>query len=42
MPRDLPIGNGQLLIASESAAIRHQLADLGDIFEFVDARPQRR
>ena len=40
--RSLNWRNGQLLIACESAAIRHQLADLGDIFEFVDARPQRR
>jgi hypothetical protein len=36
------IEDGQLLIACESAAIRHQLADLNDIFELVDARPQRR
>ena len=40
--RSLSWRNGRLLIACESAAIRHQLADLGDIFEFVDARPQRR
>jgi anti-anti-sigma regulatory factor len=40
--RSLNWRNGRLLIACESAAIRHQLADLGDIFEFVDARPQRR
>ena len=40
--RSLNWRNGRLLIACESAAIRHQLADLSDIFEFVDARPQRR
>jgi anti-anti-sigma regulatory factor len=40
--RSLNWRNGRLLIACESAAIRHQLADLGDIFDFVDARPQRR
>jgi anti-anti-sigma factor len=40
--RSLNWRNGRLLIACESAAIRHQLADLGDIFEFVDAPPQRR
>jgi anti-anti-sigma regulatory factor len=40
--RSLNWRNGRLLIACESAAIRHQLADLGDIFEFVDGRPQRR
>ena len=40
--RSLNWRNGRLLLACESAAIRHQLADLGDIFEFVDARPQRR
>ena len=40
--RSLNWRNGRLLIACESAAIRHQLADLNDIFEFVDARPQRR
>lgn len=40
--RSLNWRNGRLLIACESVAIRHQLADLGDIFEFVDARPQRR
>ena len=40
--RSLSWRNGRLLIACESAAIRHQLADLNDIFEFVDARPQRR
>jgi anti-anti-sigma factor len=34
--------NGRLLIACESAAIRHQLADLNELFEFVDERPQRR
>jgi anti-anti-sigma regulatory factor len=40
--RSLNWRNGRLLIACESAPIRHQLADLNDIFEFVDARPQRR
>lgn len=40
--RSLNWRNGRLLIACESAAIRDQLADLTDIFEFVDARPQRR
>jgi anti-anti-sigma factor len=40
--RSLNWRNGRLLIACESAAIRHQLADLNDIFEFVDTRPQRR
>jgi anti-anti-sigma factor len=40
--RSLNWRNGRLLIACESAAIRHQLADLSDIFEFVDARPHRR
>ena len=40
--RSLNWRNGRLLIACESAAIQHQLADLSDIFEFVDARPQRR
>jgi anti-anti-sigma regulatory factor len=40
--RSLNWRNGRLLIACESRAIRHQLADLGDIFEFADARPQRR
>jgi anti-anti-sigma regulatory factor len=40
--RSLSWRNGRLLIACESAAIRHQLADLNDIFEFVDERPQRR
>jgi anti-anti-sigma factor len=40
--RSLDWRNGRLLIACESAAIRHQLADLNDIFELVDARPQRR
>jgi anti-anti-sigma factor len=40
--RSLNWRNGRLLIACESTAIRHQLADLSDIFEFVDARPQRR
>ena len=40
--RSLNWRNGRLLIACESAAIRHQLADLGDIFELMDARPQRR
>ena len=40
--RSLNWRNGRLLIACESAAIRHQLADLNDIFEFVDAPPQRR
>ena len=40
--RSLNWRNGRLLLACESAAIRHQLADLSDIFEFVDARPQRR
>jgi hypothetical protein len=38
--RDVVLGS--LLIACESAAIRHQLADLNDLFEFVDERPQRR
>ncbi len=40
--RTLDWRNGRLLIACESAAIRHQLADLNDIFELADARPQRR
>ena len=40
--RSLNWRNGRLLIACESAAIRDQLADLSDIFEFVDVRPQRR
>jgi anti-anti-sigma regulatory factor len=40
--RSLSWRNGRLLIACESAAIRHQLADLNDIFELVDARPHRR
>jgi anti-anti-sigma factor len=40
--RSLNWRNGRLLIACESAAIRDQLADLSDIFEFVDAPPQRR
>lgn len=40
--RSLSWRNGRLLIACESAAIRNQLADLNDIFEFVDSRPQRR
>ena len=40
--RSLNWRNGRLLIACESAAIRDQLADLSDIFEFVDARPRRR
>lgn len=40
--RSLNWRNGCLLIACESAAIRHQLADLNDLFEFVDERPQRR
>jgi anti-anti-sigma factor len=40
--RSLNWRNGRLLIACESAAIQHQLADLSDIFEFVDARPHRR
>jgi anti-anti-sigma factor len=40
--RSLNWRNGRLLIACESAAIRDQLADLNDIFEFVDTRPQRR
>jgi anti-anti-sigma regulatory factor len=40
--RSLNWRNGRLLIACESAAILAQLADLNDIFEFVDARPQRR
>jgi anti-anti-sigma factor len=40
--RSLNWRNGRLLIACESRAIRDQLADLNDIFEFVDARPQRR
>ena len=40
--RSLSWRNGRLLIACESAAIRDQLADLNDIFELVDTRPQRR
>jgi anti-anti-sigma regulatory factor len=40
--RSLNWRNGRLLIACESEAIRHQLADLNDLFEFVDERPQRR
>ena len=40
--RSLNWRNGRLLIACESAAIRHHLADLSDIFDFVDPRPQRR
>lgn len=40
--RSLNWRNGRLLIACESAPIRDQLADLSDIFEFVDTRPQRR
>ena len=40
--RSLNWRNGRLLIECESAAIRHQLADLNDLFEFVDERPQRR
>jgi anti-anti-sigma regulatory factor len=40
--RSLNWRNGRLLIACESATIRHQLADLNDLFEFVDERPQRR
>jgi anti-anti-sigma factor len=40
--RSLNWRNGRLLIACESAAIRDQLADLSDIFEFVDTRPHRR
>ena len=40
--RSLEWRNGRLLIACESAPIRDQLADLNDIFEFVDTRPQRR
>src|SRR5215217_2085528 len=37
--RSLNWRNGRLLIACESEAIRHQLADLNDLFEFVDERP---
>jgi anti-anti-sigma factor len=40
--RSLNWRNGRLLIACESRAISDQLADLNDIFEFVDARPKRR
>ena len=40
--RSLNWRNGRLLIACESAAIRHQLADLNDIFELVDAPQQCR
>lgn len=40
--RSLNWRNGRLLLACESAAIRHQLADLNDLFELVDARPRRR
>jgi anti-anti-sigma regulatory factor len=40
--RSLNWRNGRLLIACESEDIRHQLADLNDLFEFVDERPQRR
>jgi anti-anti-sigma regulatory factor len=40
--RSLNWRNGRLLLACESEAIRHQLADLDNIFEFVDPRPQRR
>jgi anti-anti-sigma factor len=40
--RSLNWRNGRLLIACESQAIRHQLADLNDLFEFVDERPHRR
>jgi len=40
--RSLNWRNGRLLIACESETIRHQLADLNDLFEFADERPQRR
>ena len=40
--RSLNWRNGRLLIACESPTIRHQLADLNDLFEFVDERPHRR
>jgi len=40
--RSLNWRNGRLLIACESETIRHQLADLNDLFEFVDERRQRR
>ena len=40
--RSLNWRNGRLLLACESEAIRHQLADLDNIFEFVDRPPQRR
>ena len=40
--RSLNWRNGRLLIACESETMRHQLADLSDLFEFVDERPQRR
>lgn len=40
--RSLNWRNGRLLLACESEAIRHQLADLDNIFELVDTRPQRR
>jgi anti-anti-sigma regulatory factor len=40
--RSLNWRNGRMLVACESEAIRNQLADLDNIFELVDARPQRR
>jgi len=40
--RSLDWRGGRLLVGCESAAIRRQLADLGDIFEFADARLHRR
>jgi anti-anti-sigma regulatory factor len=40
--RSLGWRNGRLLISCESVAIRHQLADLNDIFELVETRPHRR
>ena len=40
--RSLNWRNGRLLIECDSASIRHQLADLNDIFEFGDTRRQRR
>jgi anti-anti-sigma regulatory factor len=40
--RSLNWRNGRLLIACESETIRHQLADLNDLFEFVDEGPRRR
>jgi anti-sigma B factor antagonist len=40
--RSLDWRNGRLLLACESEPIRHQLADLDNIFELVDPRPHRR